>query len=156
MSSSAVEPLAELTKDLLALIKSVFDREANIYVARLAGDDFDMGQVENLIATIAEGTAVGINEATQRAIDDVGVEKAMARTDQRADVAGTSIGTRMTGLARKEAGRQAPRPSTRRKVWHANTDRHSSLEGASVGLEDDWGGIEPGTEPNCDCSLEVI
>ena len=114
----------ELGRDLNKLLKSVTDREASIYVSRLGGVDFDMREVDHYLTAMAEGTADGINGATQRDIDDAGAEEAFNRADMRTEVAATGIGTRATVFARKEAGRQAPNPEQRLKIWIANSERH--------------------------------
>ena len=64
------------------------EHEGGIYTARLGGNDFDMGQVEHYLKAMAVGTAEGVNEATQRDIDELGVEKALDRAqNERAETA---------------------------------------------------------------------
>ena len=116
-----------------------------------------MREVDHYLTAMAEGTAEGINGATQRDIDETSVaEEAFNRADMRTEVAATGIGTRATVFARKEAGRQAPNPEQRLKIWIANSERHQDLDGVAVPLESDWGGIVPGSEPNCSCAMEVV
>jgi HK97 family phage portal protein len=146
----------ELSEDLERLVRSIVDREGGIYVARLAGDDFDMRQVENYLRAMAVGTARGINRVTAADIAAIGVAAALERAmNERLEVAAASLGTRATVFARTEAAKQAPFPEHRLKVWVANTERHASLNGAAVALDSDWGGISPGSEPHCMCSMTV-
>jgi hypothetical protein len=146
----------ELGGDLHKMVRSIVEREGGLYVARLAGDDFDMRQVENYLRAMADGTAEGINAATLRDIGEIGVEDAMARArGERAEVAAASIGTRATVFARVEAAKQAPGYENRTKTWIANTDRHSGLNGATVGIDSSFGRIEPGSEPGCKCSVSI-
>ena len=160
-SKSAKDAESERWNDTLAgrldrFLKSVVEREGGVYVARLAGDDFDMRLVWNYIKAMAIGTAEGLNHATQRDIDSMGVEDALRRAQgMRAEVAGAQIGARATCFARKEAAKQSPGRQFRRQTWIANTERHSELDGVSVPLGSDWGGIEPGSEPNCSCSMSI-
>lgn len=146
----------ELGEDLHKMVRSIVEREGGLYVARLAGDDFDMRRVENYLKAMADGTAEGINGATLRDIRELGVLDALARArGERAEVAAASIGTRATVFARVEAAKQAPNPERRTKTWVANTDRHSGLNGATVALDASFGRIEPGSEPGCKCSISV-
>jgi hypothetical protein len=146
----------ELAEDLKSLIRSIVEREGGLYVARLLGDDFDLRQVEHYLTAQAEGAAEGINRATQRDIDELGVVAAMERAQNlRVGTAAASIGTRATLFARTEAAKQAPNPDRRLKTWVADTDRHASLNGASVPLDRDWGGISPGSQPNCKCTAVI-
>jgi HK97 family phage portal protein len=148
---------AELAADLLRALKKVVGQEGDIYVARLGGADFDERQVENYLATMAAGTAEGINRVTQADLESAeDPADAFNRADARTEVAATSIGSRATFFARQEAGKQAPLPDQRRMVWRANTDRHQELDGVSVPLDGSWGGIYPGSEPGCECSCDVI
>lgn len=147
---------SELSDDLHRMVRSIVEREGGLYVARLMGDDFDMRQVEHYLKAMADGTAEGINDATRRDIEELGAKDALARArGERAAVAAASIGTRATVFARTEAAKQAPNPERRVKTWVANTDRHAGLNGATVSLESDWGGIEPGSEPGCKCSAVI-
>jgi HK97 family phage portal protein len=146
----------ELAEDLKSLIRSIVEREGGLYVARLLGDDFDLRQVEHYLTAQAEGAAEGINRATQRDIEELGVVAAMERAQNlRVGTAAASIGTRATLFARTEAAKQAPNPDRRLKTWVADTDRHASLNGASVPLDRDWGGISPGSQPNCKCTAVI-
>jgi HK97 family phage portal protein len=146
----------ELAEDLKSLIRSIVEREGGLYVARLLGDDFDLRQVEHYLTAQAEGAAEGINRATQRDIDEFGLVAAMERAQNlRVGTAAASIGTRATLFARTEAAKQAPNPDRRLKTWVADTDRHASLNGASVPLDRDWGGISPGSQPNCKCTAVI-
>lgn len=146
----------ELGDNLEKLVRSIVEREGGFYVARLGGHDFDMRQVEHYIAAMTAGTAEGVNAATQRDITETTLQDAFNRAiNQRADVAGTSIGTRATLFARKEAAKQAPHTERRLQTWVANTERHADLDGVSVPLDSDWGGIEPGSEPHCSCTATI-
>ena len=58
-------------------------------------------------------------------------------------------------FAREEAAKQSPYPELRMKTWIPNTDRHASLAGATVPVDSDWGGITPGSQPGCACSMTV-
>jgi HK97 family phage portal protein len=154
--ADSVRWTTELAKNLLRALRLVVDREGGIYVARLGGDDFDLGQTDNYLKTWAEESAAGINEATQANIEEMGADDAFARAEQRTGAAASSLGTRSTFWARKVAGEQAPNPEARRMIWRANTDRHRHLDGKSVPIDGDWGGIYPGSEPGCECSCDVI
>ena len=146
----------KLGETLHTLVRSIVELEGGIYVPRLGGDDFDMRQVENYLKAMAEGTAEGLNRVTAQDVKDHGVDEAFDRArGERAEVAASAIGTRATVFARQEAARQAPLPETRVKTWVANTDRHSSLNGATVPLASSFGGIEPGSEPNCRCTAVI-
>jgi hypothetical protein len=115
-----------------------------------------MRQVENYLKATAEDIAEALNGATQRDIEAVGLEDAFKRArNQRAGVAAASIGARATVFARIEAAKQAPHPEHRTKTWVADTDRHADLDGATVSLNSSWGGIEPGSEPNCRCTAVI-
>ncbi len=147
----------ELTKDLHKLIRWIVEREGGIYMARLGGADFDMRQVKNYLAAMAAGIARGLNRVTQRDVEQMGVADALDRaTEQRAAVAAASIGTRATYFARTEAAKQAPFPERRMQVWVADTERHADLDGVAVPLDSDWGGLYPGSEPNCACGVEIV
>lgn len=146
----------QLAADLEEEIKSIFEREGGIYVARLAGDDFDMRLVENWVKAMSESTAEAINAATQAQIEDVGTVDAIEHAKTvRAATAAATIGARVTHFARKEAAHQSPHPERRKQTWVANSERHASLDGATVALDSDWGGIEPGSEPNCACTAVI-
>jgi HK97 family phage portal protein len=146
----------ELSDDLHLLVRSIVDREGGRYASRFGADDFDMRQVENYLKATAEDIAEALNGATQRDIEAVGLEDAFKRArNQRAGVAAASIGARATVFARIEAAKQAPHPEHRTKTWVADTDRHADLDGATVSLNSSWGGIEPGSEPNCRCTAVI-
>jgi HK97 family phage portal protein len=146
----------ELGDTLYRQVRSIVDREGGLYVARLLGDDFDMRQVENFLKAMAQGAAEGINRVTAQDIVDLGVEDAMGRArGERAEVAAASIGTRATVFARVEAAKQAPNPELRTKTWVANTDRHAAMAGATVPVNQSFGGIEPGSEPGCKCTAVI-
>jgi hypothetical protein len=145
---------SEFATDIEGELRTIIELEGGITVSRLGGSDFDMRQVENYLKAMAEGTAEGINGATQRNIEEMGVSDALARArNERAAIAGVSIGTRATTFARQEAAKQVG--GNRLQTWVADTDRHAELDGVSVSLDSDWGGIEPGSEPNCECSVAV-
>lgn len=147
----------ELRADLEKAISSIVEREGGLYVARLGGNDFDMRQVKNYIGAMAGSLAANMNAATQRDFEgDRTAREALERAiGERAVVAGAGVGTRATFFARKEAASQSPRPEHRRQTWIANTERHAELDGVSVPLGSDWGGIEPGSEPNCSCTCVI-
>ncbi len=146
----------ELGDDLHKLISNIVEREGGIYVARLGGADFDMRLVQNYVKATAVGIAEALNKVTARDIDELGLEDGLARArNERAAVAAASIGTRSTVFARREAAKQGPTPELRRQTWIADTERHAELDGVSVPLDSDWGGIEPGSEANCACSASV-
>ena len=73
----------------------------------------------------------------------------------RAVTGGVAIGARSTMVARQEAAVQSPMTQYRLQTWVADTDRHADLDGISVPLGSDWGGIEPGSEPNCSCTAVI-
>lgn len=147
---------ARLTAVLAALLKGIVEKEGGLYAARLGADDFDVRQVDHYVKAMAEGTAEGLNGATQRDIEEMGVVLALERAKGlRAEVAASNIGARVTVFARKEAAKQSPEPERRNMTWVANTERHADLNGKSVPLGADWGGIEPGSEPNCACSAVI-
>jgi hypothetical protein len=115
-----------------------------------------MRQVKNYIKTMATGSAAAINRVTQKDLEETSLSEALDRASgQRAVTAGTSIGARSTVFARQEAAKQSPFPERRLKMWIADTVRHGNLDGAEVPLDSDWGGIEPGSEPNCACSVSI-
>lgn len=146
----------ELADDLHALMASIVDREAGLYVVRLAGESFDPRQVQNYVRAASLGAAEAINRVTATDIEDMGVEKALARAaGERAEVAAASVGTRSAVFARVEAAKQAPGAEHRTKTWIANTARHGNLHGATVGLDSSWGGISPGSQANCRCSAAI-
>ena len=146
----------ELADDINAFVRDVAEREGGIYVARLGGADFDIRQVENYLKAMSENAAANLNSTTQADIEDVGIDDAYARaSNMRAEVAATSLGARSTVFARMEAAKQAPGTRGRVKTWVANSERHASLDGVSVPLDSDWGGIEPGDEPNCGCTYVI-
>lgn len=147
---------AQLAADLEDEIKSIVEREGGIYTARLAGDDFDMRQVQNYVKAMSEGTAAGLNRVTQADIEAVGTVDAIERAkNERAAIAANGIGARVTLFARREAAKQSPYAERRLQTWVADTARHAALDGVSVPLGSDWGGIEPGSEPNCACSCVI-
>lgn len=147
----------EFGDDLHKLIRHLFENEAGLYVVQLAGHDFDMTQVQHYLEESAHGMASGLVRATKRDADESSVHDAMERAlGERTEVAAASIGTRMTVKARMEAAKQAPFPEHRLKQWIPDTERHASLAGAVVPLDKSFGGIEPGSEPNCKCTLSII
>jgi HK97 family phage portal protein len=147
----------ELADDLNGLLASIVEREGGLYVARLAGDDFDMRQVDHYIRETAVGVATAINEVTLADIEEQGLEDAMARArDERASVAATSLGARATIFARTEAAKQSPDYELRKMTWVPNTARHADFGGVTVGVEDGWpGGFAPGSAPNCACTASI-
>jgi len=146
----------ELSKDLQEIIERIIEREGATYVGRLGGDDFDTRQVAHYVEAMAKGTAEGLNRVTQQDLETGTGREAIERAmDQRAAIAGANIGARATVFARKEAAKQSPTPQFRMKTWIADTQRHAALDGVSVPLDSDWGGIEPGSEPNCACSVSI-
>jgi HK97 family phage portal protein len=146
----------KLADRIETLARQIVETEGAIYASRLGADDFDMGQVENYLKAMAAGAAEGINEATQRDISEFGPEQALERAQgQRAETAAASIGTRATVFAREEAAKQSPFPERRLKTWVPDTARHANLAGASVPLGQTWGGIVPGSQPNCKCSMTI-
>jgi HK97 family phage portal protein len=148
---------SELAGDIERLARSIVEREGGIYVSRLGGVDFDMRKVENYLHETAVGTAEGVNEATQRDIDEFGSEAAFDRARSvRIETAASSIGARSTMFARMEAARQSPFPERRTKSWVAHTKRHAEFDGVTVGLGEDWpSGFAPGSPPNCRCTMLV-
>jgi HK97 family phage portal protein len=147
----------ELGFRLDELLAGIIGRETAVYMRRLAGGEFDMAQVTNYIAATAKGVAEAINHATQLDIDTAGVEQAFARArNERAEVASASIGSRSAIFARYEAAKQAPTPELRTKTWVADTKRHAEVNGETVALSDSFSiGFEPGSAPNCRCSLVI-
>lgn len=146
----------ELADDLEKLVRSITEREGGIYAGRLGGDDFDMRQVKNYIRKTAEDVARKLNAATAADISEYGVSDAIDRArGERTIATSAALGARMTGFARVEAAKQAPGTAQRQKTWMANTERHANLDGASVPLNSDWGGIEPGSEPGCACGVLI-
>lgn len=148
----------ELSDDLERVIRHIVEVEGATYVSRLGGHDFDIRGLENYIKAMSEGIAEGVNAATQREIDRLGLEQALSDArSQRAEVAGASVGARATVQARYEAAKQSPRSEQRMKQWVADTKRHAELNGETVALGDDFSlGFEPGGPPNCRCSLVVF
>lgn len=151
---------AKLAAAVLYVVKAIVELEGGIYVSRLGGDDFDMGQVENYLESQAEGAAKGINDATQADIDELGVEGAFDRARHlRVETAATAIGTRSTVFAREEAAKQSPFPETRVKTWIPNTERHMELAGETIPVGQSWSfegrRLTPGSEPQCACSVTI-
>jgi len=147
----------EHSDDLFALLASIVEREGGLYTARLAGDDFDMRFVQNYLKATSEAAAERMNEITQETIDARGLEAALDEVQgERGDRLAVSMGVRGASFARLESAKRfAPNPERRLKVWVADTDRHSNLNGAAVPLDQDWGGIVPGSLPNCKCSMTI-
>lgn len=147
----------ELADELNTLISSIMEREGGIYVARLAGEDFDLRQRINYIQAMSAGMAERMNAVTQKDFEgEMTAREALERANsERAAIAARGIGTRATLIARQEAASQAPGTEHRMQTWIADTDRHSQLDGVSVPLGSDWGGIEPGSEPGCACSAVI-
>ena len=146
----------ELSADLKSAIARIVEREGATYVGRLGGDDFDMRQVEHYVEAMSLGVAKGLNGVTQRDLEAGTAQDAIDRAmNERAAVAGANIGARATVFARREAAKQSPTPQYRKQTWIANTERHAELDGVSVPLGSDWGGIDPGSEPNCSCSVSI-
>lgn len=146
----------ELSKDLHEAISRIVEREGSTYVGRLGGEDFDMRQVSHYLEAMAQGTAEGLNKVTQRDLESGTAQDAIDRAmNERAAIAGANIGARATVFARREAAKQSPTPHLRMQTWIADTARHGDLDGVSVPLDSDWGGIEPGSEPNCACGVSI-
>jgi HK97 family phage portal protein len=146
----------ELTKDLRDAITRIIEREGATYVGRLGGADFDLRQVKHYIDAMSSGVAEALNEVTQRDLQDATARDAIERAmNERAEVAGTNIGARATVFARQEAAKQSPTPERRMQTWVANTKRHGRLAGATVPLGETWGGITPGSQPNCACTMTI-
>jgi hypothetical protein len=145
----------ELGTDLARLLKGIVETEGGIYVARLAGGNFDMKRVRNYLAAMAAGIAEGLNSVTKADIDALGVDDAMARAmGPRADVAAASIGARSTIFARYEAEKQVPGQHV--KTWVADTERHADFDGETVPVGEEFSaGYEPGSEPNCRCTVTI-
>lgn len=145
----------ELTAELEAALVAIVGREAALYVGRLGGDDFNQARVANYLQAMAEGIAKNVNKTIERHIAETSVSEAMERALNERNVLAAGLGARATVFARKEAAKQSPTPELRLKTWVANTARHESLDGVSVPLDSDWGGIEPGSEPNCACTAVI-
>jgi hypothetical protein len=147
----------ELSTDLETLLRSIVEREGGIYVARLAGEDFDMRYVTNYLKAQASGAAAAINEVTKADIEDVGLDDAMSRArNERSLVAAASLGARSTIFARTEAAKQAPHYEQRTKTWVADTERHAEFDGDTVPIGEDWpAGFAPGSAPNCGCTASI-
>jgi HK97 family phage portal protein len=146
----------KLTAVLLKLLKGIVDKEGGIYTARLGGVDFDMRHVDHYLKSMAKGTAEGLNKVTQQDIAEMGTALALERAmNLRAEVASANIGARVTLFSRQEAAKQSPHPELRSMEWVKHTERHADLDGKRVPLGSDWGGIEPGSEPNCACSVTI-
>ena len=146
----------EMIETIGPLIKGLVHREGDLFVARLGGSEFDEREVEHWLEEMIAGTAGGLNKATARDIESLGVDKAFERaSEQRAAIAGAQITARATYFGRKEGAKQAPGASRRSQRWVANTDRHAELDGAEVPLDQDWGGITPGSTPNCGCGVDI-
>lgn len=147
----------ELSDDLFKLMTSIVEREGGIYVARLAGADFDTRKVVNYLKATSEGAAEAINDVTAKDLEKWDVEDAISRArGERSAVAGASIGARAAIFARYEAAKQAPTPELRMKTWIADTQRHQEFNGETVPLGESFSaGFEPGSAPNCRCSLSI-
>lgn len=148
----------ELAADLNEVLGTLISSEGGIYVARLGGVDFDSREVANYVKAMAANVAEDLNRVTQRTFegDSTGPEALEQAIAVRAGVAGRSLGTKATVFARREAAKQAPQTAQRMQMWIADTERHADLDGAVVPLGSDWGGIEPGSEPNCACSMAIL
>ena len=160
MNQKATYDVERWTREMIAaigpLIKGLVLREGDLFVARLGGAEFDERQVEHWLEAMISGTAEGLIAATRRDIAENGSEEALERaTNQRAAVAGAQITAHATYFGRKSGAEQAPNPEHRFQRWIANTERHAELDGASVPLGSDWGGITPGSTPNCACSVDI-
>ena len=146
----------EMAETLGPLIKGIVHREGDIYVARLGGAEFDTRQVANYLDAMVAGTVEGLTAATARDISSMGADKAFQRaTQQRAAIAGAQITASATYFGRKEGALQAPQADRRLQRWVANTDRHADLDGTAVPIDSDWGGITPGSTPNCGCAVDI-
>lgn len=147
----------ELSADMLRLLHAIVEREGGIYAARLLSHDFDMRRVQNYLKAMSEGVAEAVNQVTRNDVEDVGVEEALNRaTGPRLASVAAALGGRAAIFARYEAARQAPRADSRVKTWVADSERHAEFDGETVGLDEDFSaGFEPGTEPNCRCSVTV-
>jgi HK97 family phage portal protein len=145
----------EFTKDLLALLNVIVEKEGTIYAFKLAGS-FDMGRVVNYLSEMAEGAAEGINAKIREEIEDLGLEETLSRRAQHVASAGAGLGAGATRWAREEAARQSPLPESRVKTWIADTNRHAEFDGQTVALDADWpAGFAPGTAPGCRCSMAI-
>lgn len=147
----------EFAEDLQKQISSIVEREGGIYTARLGGDDFDMRERAHYIDATAKDVAESLNATTQKDYEgDLTARQSLERAmHERAAVAGTTLATRITTFARREAASSSPGAQYRSQTWVADTDRHAELDGVSVPLGSDWGGISPGSEPNCACSAVI-
>lgn len=147
----------ELADDLERAFRAVIGAEGGIYVARLGGVDFDDRETKNYVRTMAENAAEDLNRVTQRdyAGDLTAAEAVERAINERAAIAGRNLGTKATVWARREAARQSPGTEGRVQTWVADTERHADLDGITVPLGSDWGGIEPGSEPNCACTAVI-
>jgi hypothetical protein len=106
---------------------------------------------------MAEGIADAVTIATKQDISQIGPEQALTQArGERAQTLGASLGVRSTTQARYEAAAQSPNPESRVKVWVRDTERHQKYDGVAVPLNEKWaGGIEPGSEPGCQCSAVI-
>lgn len=146
----------EFAADINKFVNSVAEREGGIYVAHLGGGNFDLNQVRHYFEAMSEGTAEAFTKSFREDVAAVGVTQALeTANNMKAALAGASIGARATVKTRQEAAKQAPGTQHRSQTWIADTDRHADLDGVSVPLGSDWGGIEPGSEPNCQCSVSI-
>jgi HK97 family phage portal protein len=148
----------ELSADLNKLLSGIVETEGGIYVARLLGGNFDMKRVRNYLRAMAEGVAQGLNDVTEADIQRMGVDDAMARAmgGQRVDPASASIAGNATRFARVSASEQSPGHEHRMKTWVADTARHAEFDGETVGIGEQFSaGFEPGSAPNCRCSMTI-
>jgi hypothetical protein len=146
-----------LSERIERLARGIVELEGSVYVARLGGDDFDMRQVENYLRTMAARVAENATEVTARDIAETDLESAVERTrGERTVTLGTSIGVRSTVFARYAAAQQSPGFANRMKVWVPDTDRHAALADRPIPIDETWGGIQPGSEPGCKCTLSIL
>jgi HK97 family phage portal protein len=146
----------EFATDLTRLFKRVVDHEGGLYVLRLGGGEFDVGETTHYLEAMASSAAGAINETVRQNIKQLGFDEAMARAAQMVPSAGASLGGRSTMWAREEAARQSPDYQLRTKTWVADTERHADFDGDTVAVGDDWpAGFAPGSEANCRCSMSI-
>lgn len=146
---------ASFSEDLRKAVEQVVDKEGAIYAFKLGGE-FDMKRVKHYLSAMAEGAAVGINEAVRAEIQKSGVDAAVGAFPQRVEAFAAGLGAQATIWAREEAARQAPGTESRVKVWIPDTDRHAAFGGDTVALGADWpAGFAPGSAPGCKCSMAI-
>lgn len=151
---------AEMTDDLLAILRRAVETEGDVAAARF-GSTFDTRMVTNYLQAKAEGAATEINRETRQMLAAAPAAEVFAHAiAARAPASGMNLATSSSAFANSEAARQASDTEHRVKTWivTSGNSAHPEMNGETVPLGETFSnGADgpPADHANCQCILEI-